>query len=212
MRKLFCLFLVPIVLFFGGCGDDEKSPSAPEDQSFTSIEGKIEGWTVTPNTSLTFSVSSAPFGMYEIGTDGKFKVDLPVPASSFLNNFAETYDYSGITVSDTTVNYTTGAIRVLSGANMTSYIVQSDKKITNVFSITGVGSYVVQYWYFDKDITITGSYSMLSIPLTTKNTYDLKCAKGWNKIVKRVDSESLSQRVYKYENILPSEAKFYAVM
>lgn len=181
----FILFVIPV--FFFSCQKDEITPSvASSITSSGTLSGIISGY--VPNTvdSVKAEVESL-IGTSKVTSTGGFSIGLSIPELTMMHSL------SGVAVSDTTAM--TGTLSVGCFKNGILYSDLS-KSSCSVDSLIIPGMSESLFVYSDRDFTVKGShtdiYTQGDFSITGIRTYQVTFKKGWNELVSKTNSYSIT--------------------
>ena len=188
MKPIFKVLLMSLVVAFCSCKDDEVSSAPSSITSAGVISGTISNYGLLPADSIAFSPE---FGS-KVTSDGKFSVTLTVPQ---MYDLEELGTIEGTVVSDSTAmcNKEILAAIVYLNGQQAGVMMKTNFSAT---SLSSLGSAFSTFVYCDRNVTIKGSNTekinggVYSGTVTSK--WDVNYKKGWNEIVMKIESFSMS--------------------
>lgn len=205
------IFVIMIGLLYAGCSND-GNPANPEVQTktITAISGKLENWSLGSGKTISLVYGGAgfltSFGVSDISDDGSFNIELSAPDSSLLESGRGFVDGScdkDITVSDTSAMYVLGML-VISDNNKVIGFAQHGGGAGQTQTDT-VGSFTINYYYFDRNVDISGIQLCGS---KERYDYELNFEKGWNRVTGSLTENTPSSVKYEYKTNVPDGSKF----
>jgi len=195
------IFLVSTLSIYllNGCGDDDKTITNPPPSGgpFT-LSGSITnypGGSVIAKAKITKFVPPDSFfvGTDTIDNDAQLSMALVTPPADFLVPITVP---SGITVSDTTARII--SFPELGAYNFSGGIMAKIRKKN--FADTNVveGSFIVQYIFSTKAVTISGSDTTINFTDTTVTSYNISLQEGWNALSIRLTAQRPNFQMTEY--------------
>jgi hypothetical protein len=184
-KGIFSVIFLSLILsiLFTSCGEDENSVTTPPPGGggFT-LSGTISGYpggSVIAKAKITKFVPPDSFfvGTDTVDNNAQLSMSLVTPPTDFLIPIIVP---SGITVSDTTATITTFA--ELGAYNFSGSVIAKIRKKN--FQDTNIveGSFLVQYIFSTKAVTVIGSDTVINLNDTNISAYNLNLLAGWNTI------------------------------
>lgn len=175
--KRICFYLIISLTFFS-CKKENTEPSTSESH-ITSINGKIDNWTLGSDYKIKICQYLMPSSTYtaldssSIDSNGNFDITLSSVPTLGAMNFGDS-----VQISDNTAKISSGYLylKVFSKSNQIIGSVNYGK-FTDINSGRYPGDVGVGYYYVDKNIQIINSKKNLVI--------NLSFSKGWNKCVQK---------------------------
>lgn len=209
-RAALLILIAALFIFLTGCGED--SPVQGSNNQTLVLSGQINGWTY--GDSLTMAVSDGIgyplylLGSANIAADGKFSVTATVPSPDKFVPVTEIYNrdyYSPVTLafSDSAAKFFCGYLMIKRGD-----AVWGSAEWRNLASIEyltfGKKLYRARYYYFDRDVEITGTVFCPSSG-GLEITFNISAKAGWNTFLNGLDENFNGY----YENYEPISGAYY---
>ncbi len=212
MRRLLVLLFITGLIFYGCDGGDSPTPPPDEEEgpTFAVLAGSIEGWNAGENKALKLYAYPDFVSSSGISSSGSFTLHCTKPSEKQLYNIADNFvSPSTISISDSSAVFNYGALMVYDGEKSVGSIVRSNKKTAGIYYIEEVGSYIIEYWYFDKETNIVGFNETFEGSKTATYNYDVYGKAGWNYVIKTLTSNTVESKTYGMVTGIPPESKYY---
>jgi hypothetical protein len=210
MKRIAYLILIAIpFILLSGCGDDSPTQENLNDNSKLNISGSVFGWQKGSGAALSFSdlkgkTQVSSISSANINSHGFFSITLTLPLPYLMKPITEFHDStcsaSHLTFSDSTAKFYTGELVITK-----NQIYEGRLLWTDVYNM-GVEApyYRAKYYYFDKDVIITGKIIRYPVEWDYGWNYNLSMKKGWNVVL----SEFTPTGALNYINYKPINADY----
>lgn len=208
MRKYLPLFLI-LPIYFTGC-DKDNSPTGPENKlTFSYLSGKIEGWNSGSGKSVSFCVYPKTLSKAEISSAGSFFINCPKPPDELLTSITDSFVSPDIIISDSSAKFNYAVLNICYGGKDLGEAVQSDRKTADMYYLEDIGSFMIEYWYFDKTTVISGCNETREGYKTACYYYNITAQTGWNLITKSLSQNTAESKTYQMESGIAPNSRYY---
>lgn len=210
MRKLLLLLII-LPALFSGC-DEDSSPAGPGDGlTFTYLQGKMENWNLGSNKTMSFCVYPGVLNTAKVSSSGTFSLICSKPSGKLLRRITDCFVSPNIIISDSSALFNYAVLNICSGGDELGEAVQSDRKTADMYYLEDTGSFMIEYWYFDRRTDIYGYSISREGKKTVQYNYDIHGLPGWNLVTKSLKQNAVESKTYQMDSGLAAGTHYYYI-